>query len=224
MFTYTVEKSFNIKEKYNVVPFGYRCTSALVCKYSGLRKISLPFDWTIPAYPDRIQKVLENDFADFIPSNIRNGVFKNKYEIGLAHFDKNIDEGINMYKRRIDRFKYILNNDKHIYFIFVNEDYLYNPDYRNNDFNNSILENMYKLENYIKKNYKNLTFNILYFDFTERKIECNSNVIYFQIASSKLYNHDCDVVGKFRRFISEILAAHFKTNVNCSISELDYQL
>ena len=43
-----------------VIPFGHRCTSALVAKYASLRYFSLPFDWTIPLYPNKIKNVLEN--------------------------------------------------------------------------------------------------------------------------------------------------------------------
>jgi hypothetical protein len=54
-------------DNYYVIPFGHRCSSALACKYANLRKFSLPFDWTRPLFPQRIQRVLENNFLNFMP-------------------------------------------------------------------------------------------------------------------------------------------------------------
>ena len=108
--SYQLNNSNNIildKDDFYVIPFGFRCTSALAAKFSSLRQFSLPFDWTFPTYPNKIKEVLKNDFVDFIP-DVHNGVFKNKYNIKLAHFNENINEGINQYKRRISRFKKII--------------------------------------------------------------------------------------------------------------------
>jgi hypothetical protein len=66
----------------HVIPFGHRCSSALVCKYANLRKFSLPFDWTIPTFPGKIQRILENDFQDFIP-DVRNHVVRGSEQMSL---------------------------------------------------------------------------------------------------------------------------------------------
>ena len=75
----------------------------MACKYANVRHFSLPFDWTIPLFPKKIQKVLENNFDDFIP-DVYNGIFYNKYDFLLDHFNSNIINGIEEYKRGIDRF------------------------------------------------------------------------------------------------------------------------
>jgi len=94
MFSYKINNpnnfSIDVKGDYYAIPFGHRCSSALACKYAHMRKFSLPFDWTIPLYPSKIQKVLENDFEDYIP-DVRNDVFVNKYDFELAHFNEDID-------------------------------------------------------------------------------------------------------------------------------------
>jgi hypothetical protein len=109
MFSYVLNNpnNFVIKNDYVVIPFGHRCSSALACKYANIRKFSLPFDWTIPLFPNKIQKVLENNFNDFIP-DVHNGIFCNKYDFILRHFNSNINNGVEEYKRRIDRFNNII--------------------------------------------------------------------------------------------------------------------
>ena len=42
-------------EKYFVIPFGPRCTSAMITKFACLRKFSLPFDWCAMIYPQMIK-------------------------------------------------------------------------------------------------------------------------------------------------------------------------
>jgi hypothetical protein len=78
MFSHSIHNpnNFKISKEYTVIPFGHRCSSALACRYANVRKCSLPFDWTIPSLPNKIKKVLENDFVDFIP-DVRNGIFHN---------------------------------------------------------------------------------------------------------------------------------------------------
>jgi hypothetical protein len=94
-----------------------------------MRKFSLPFDWTIPLYPCKIIKVLENDFENYIP-DVKNCVFVNKYDFVLTHFNEDINTVIEEYTRRIEIFRNIIQHPKKKYFIYINEDYLYNEKYR----------------------------------------------------------------------------------------------
>jgi hypothetical protein len=88
MFSYTINKTFILDntDNYYVIPFGHRCTSAIACDKSDLRNFSLPFDWTIPLFPDKIQKVLEHNFEDFIPNVHENNYFT-PFLISNAHFE-----------------------------------------------------------------------------------------------------------------------------------------
>ena len=161
MFSHKINNSNNfiIKDDYYIVPFGHRCTTAIACYYANIRKISLPFDWCNPALPKKIQKVLENNFDEFIP-DVLNGVFDNKYNFNISHFNSNIEKGISDYIRRIDRFNSIINDSKKIYFIYINEDYLYNSKYREDKFNEETFNEMLELEKYMKDSYKNIDYNI----------------------------------------------------------------
>lgn len=215
MFSYSVNNpnNFIIGNDYYVIPFGHRCTSALACKYANIRKVSLPFDWTIPLFPKKIKKVLENNFDDFIP-DVHKGIFGNKYDFKLAHFNSNLNVGIEEYKRRIDRFNDIINKPKKIYFIYINEDYLYYNGYRQDKFNDSIFNDMLDLEFFLKEKYKNIDYNIIYFNFKHHNIPTNSNIINIVLNTTTLYNTvDSVQVEIFRRYCGEILTKLFNTKL-----------
>ena len=216
MFSYVINNhnNFVIKNDYFVIPFGYRCTSALACKYANIRKFSLPFDWTIPLYPNKIQKVLENNFDGFIP-DVYNGFFHNNiYGFTLSHFNSNIDTGVEEYKRRIDRFIDIINQSKKIYFIYINEDYLYDNYYRQDEINDNIFNEMLKLEKFIKDKYINIDYNILYFNFKHHNIPTNSNIINIVLNTTNLYDTPKGApYEEFRNYCGKILSELFNTNL-----------
>lgn len=219
MFSYIINNPNNFlienEKDYQVIPFGHRCTSSLACKYANIRKISLPFDWNIPLFPNKIKKVLENDFADFIP-DVHNGIFLNKYGIELAHFNPNLDNGIEEYKRRINRFNNIIQQPTKKYFVYINEDYLYNSDYRQDTFNDDIFNEMLDLEYFLKEKYKNIDYTILYFNFKHHNIPPNSNIINIVLNTNTYYNDDdCNSpYDIFRNYCGEILAELFNTNLD----------
>lgn len=155
----------NNTEGYYVIPFGQRCGSTLAIKFASLRKMSLPFDWTTLSFPKKIKNVLENNFKDFIP-DVHN-IFRNKYDLSFPHFNNNIGEGIKQYERRIERFKKIILEDKKLYFVYINENYLYNERFRKKEFNDNIFSEMLELELYLKKNirFKNARHSHLIMDF-----------------------------------------------------------
>ena len=216
MFSYTINnpKNFKIINDFYMIPFGHRCASALACKYANLRKFSLPFDWNISLFPKKIQNVLENNFNDFIP-DVYNGIFINKYDIDLAHFNyNNINKGVEDYKKRIDRFNDIINQTKKIYFVYINEDYLYDKSYREDIFNDNIFNEMIDLENFIKNKYINIDYNILYFNFKHHNIPNNSNIICIKLHSTKLYDSYFDApFDELRNYCGKILSELFNTNL-----------
>jgi hypothetical protein len=215
MFSHKINNPNNIiiKNDYYVIPFGHRCSSALACKYANIRNFSLPFDWNMSLFPNKIQKILENNFDDFIP-DVKNNIFDNKYGIYLAHFNSNINDGIDEYKRRIDRFNNIINQSKKIYFIYINEDYLYDETYRQNDLNDKIFNEMLELEYFIKNKYINIDYDILYFNFKHHNIPINSNIINIVLNSTNLYERsDSAPYEEFRNYCGEILAQLFNTNL-----------
>ena len=208
MFTHTINNPnhFLIEDDYFAIPFGHRCSSALACKYANIRKFSLPFDWTAPSFPKKIQNVLENNFEDFIP-DVYNGIFHNKYDISLVHFNSNLDSGIEEYKRRIERFNDIIHKKK-IYFVYINEDYLYNEDYRQDEFNDTIFNEMLRLEELLKT--KKINYTILYFNFKQHEIPKESNIINIVLHSTTFYDVDIKQ-DELREYCGKILSELFNT-------------
>jgi len=203
------------KCEYDVVPFGHRCTSALACKYANLRHFSLPFDWTSPLFPDKIKSVLENNFDGFIP-DVENNQFVNRYNFGLAHFNKDAQKGIEEYARRIDRFRWVMNEPSKKYFVYINEDYLYDPYYRTDVLNDYNFVQMLELEHVIRKLYPQMDYTILYFNFKQHVIPSHSRILNIVLKSDVLYdNEESSAVStqNFRDFCGNILARVFDTNM-----------
>jgi hypothetical protein len=221
MFSYVINNpnNFVIKNDYFVIPFGHRCSSAIACKYANIRNFSLPFDWSIVLLPNHIQKVLENNFDDFIP-DVYNGNFFSKYGFWLAHFNPNLNDGVEEYKRRIDRFNYIINQPKKIYFVYINEDYLYNNSYRQDEFNDKVFNEMLELEKFIKDKYINIDYNVLYFNFKHHNVPTNSNIINIVLHTTNLYDtENCPANEELRNYCGKILAELFNTNLNLGYTD-----
>lgn len=218
MFSHTINNPNNIIvgdycDDYNIIPFGHRCTSALACKYSNIRKNSLPFDWVIPLHPNKIKSILENNFEDFIP-DVHNNKFDNKYGLTFYHFNNNKIKGVDDTLRRIERFKKIINDPTKKYFVYINEDYLYDDAYRKDDFNDKIFNEMLELEDYIRSKYTNIDYNILYFNFTSHIIPANSNIINIVLNATNTYNNAKEAhFEEFRNYCGKILSELFNTTL-----------
>jgi hypothetical protein len=218
MFSYVINNpnNFVIKNDYFIIPFGHRCSSALACKFANIRKFSLPFDWGNPFFPQTIKKILKNNFDGFTDFTCtgRNTI-NAKYNFGYSHFDSNIVETL---KRRIIRFNDIINQTKKIYFVYINDDYLYDNNYRQDEFNDKIFNEMLELENFLKDKYKNIDYNILYFNFKHHNIPTNSNIINIVLNSTNLYDdHEISPFKLFRNYCGKVLSELFNTNLT-----LDY--
>jgi hypothetical protein len=215
MFSHVIHNpnNFTIKNHdYVAIPFGHRCASALACKFANIRKFSLPFDWGRPFFPRTIQKALECNFEGFTDFIYNNGRTSNlKYNFSSIHFNSNTVKAL---KRRIDRFNDIINQPKKIYFVYINEDYLYNKFFREDNFNDKVFNAMLELEKFMKNKYINIDYNILYFNFKQHNIPTNSNIINIVLHTTKLYyKHDDSPYENFRIYCGKILSELFNTNL-----------
>ena len=224
MFSHRIDSSFVLVNSYTVIPFGSRCSSTIACNYAQIRKTSLPFDWTIPLFPKKIQNVLENNFNDFIP-DVHKRIFRNKYDFSLEHFNSNIHVGIQEYNRRILRFNTIMSQPTKKYFVYINEDYLYDSNYRQDSFTNTNFNEMLELEQFLQTKYQNIDYNILYMDFKSHNIPINSNIINIILHTTKLY--DIPYVGRpydeFRNYCGKILSELFHTNLSLGYNDSIFQ-
>lgn len=214
-FSYEIHNpnNFVIKNDFVAIPFGHRCSSALACKYANIRNFSLPFDWAYTLFPNKIQKVLENNFEDFLPDFYSGYVF-NKYGFRFPHFNPDINKGIEEYKRRIDRFNDIMNQPKKIYFVFINEDYYYENSFRQVEANNNLFNEMLELETFIKNKYTNLDYNILYFDFKQHNVPVDSNIINIVLHADTFYEgHDSAPYEYMRHYCGKVLTELLNTKL-----------
>jgi len=102
-----------------------------------------------------------------------------------------------------------------IYFIYINEDYLYDNNYRKDEFNDNNFKEMLELEQFIKDTYKNIDFNILYFNFKHHNIPTNSNIINIILHTTTLFNAVNDApYSIFRNYCGKILTELFNTKLN----------
>ena len=196
-------------QSYTVIPFGHRCTSALACKFANLRKMSLPFDWVNPVFGKTIQTILEQQFQDFIP-NVREQQFCNKYGVRLEHFNRDVEEGISEYTRRIERWFHIMNDTTTKYFVYINEDYLDNPEFRSKEWNDSKFSEMVELEQFLKKTYPSMKYAILYFNAKKHNIPADSNIINIVFDPNNLPQNR---IEEFRYECGEILSKLFHTSM-----------
>ena len=218
MFSYTINNPNNFiieneENYYYIIPFGHRCGTALACNYANIRKFSLPFDWGIPFFPQIIKNILENNFKNFTDfTYYKNITYNNIYNFSSGHYNDDHNINVETFNRRISRFNDIINQKKKIYFVYFNEDYLYDENYRNDEFNNNIFNEMLLLENFIKNKYTNINYNILYFNFKYHNIPKNSNIINIVLHTTNLYNNEIDApVEKLRNYCGKILSELFST-------------
>jgi hypothetical protein len=213
------------RSNYYIVPIGTRCPSAIACKLANIRKFSLPFDWVF-SDPSKIQKVLENNFEDFLPKAF-DFFYRNKYDILFPKFGIDFDIGKDGYIRRANRLNKILNSNKKIYFIFTNEDYLYDPKYREKNFDSKMFEGLLNLELFLINKYKNINFNILCFDFIKRELPEYSKIINFIIKPTEFLDSFQEFRSNqhdFRIYCGVILSKIFKSkfNLNYNFEFEDY--
>jgi len=220
MFNYKIINTNSViisDASYSVIPFGHRCTSAIASRFANVRNVALPFDWTKYSFPRNIKKTLENNFVHFVP-HVELGEFVNKYDIELAHFNPDVVEGINSYIRRVCAFAQIMDDHTQSkYFVYINEDFLYDPTYRNSQFIENMFNEMIELEAYLKQRYPAMNYGILYFDFIEHQIPKDSRIINIVLDTPQLYDTYVGSTDELLRFYSGwVLSKIFNTKLNPS--------
>jgi hypothetical protein len=144
-----------------IIPIGVDCGAANFCKKYNLRKISLPFDWTVTY--NGVSKCIENEFASFTEP-LHNRI--NMYDIYFHHDFYNmllINEEKEKYNRRCQRLIDILKTSSEDIIFFrkghaVHQHYEHNGKYSNitNDLKDS--EN---LDLILSKKYPQLRYKII---------------------------------------------------------------
>jgi hypothetical protein len=117
-----------------IIPLGSNCSVAYQLNKYGLRKESYPFDWCCMNI-NQLIKILENDFEDFEDFTVKKlsdnhmdnnnrptYIITNKYGVKMAHEICNLDN-LDIFretlKRRIIRFRNIINDNQQVIFIRI---------------------------------------------------------------------------------------------------------
>ena len=209
-----------------VISIGIRCTSAIACRYAGIRKVAMPFDWTIPTTPSIVQAILEEDFKDFIP-DVANEKFINRYGIRLAHFNPDRNAGIEAMKRRISRCRQLLNTySGRIYFVYTHEDYLYDPAHRATTYTTERYNEMIQLYNYMCDTFPRLDIVIIYIDFADHPRIPSANIVHVKMHVDRTCDNplkpDPTLFVPFRKMCGDILCKLFGTSPHGSIHSTDF--
>ena len=213
MFSSDIKESISIKDAV-FFPIGHKCSSAMALNVVGMRHFSLPFDWCEHLFPKKVIEIFEDNFEKFIPDddlvcvNTDWGYYhKNKYDVHISHIDiGKIAETIASYKRRILRAIDLLNGTKTLLFLYINEGYLWNKDFRDEDFNKKTFEELVELDTYIKTRYPELKYKILFIDFVKHDVPPTSNIVNMIVKSTHLYDvHIDNIVSEFRIHCSKLL-------------------
>ena len=188
------------------IPIGIDCDVAFMCKEFNMRNCAYPFDHIVTY--DGITKILENNFNNFIPeineNTINNHVFDKNYNTKFIHDNFLLQEDKDKYKRRIDRFLEILNTNKKIVFIKKGHSI-----HHHNELHNIVneYEEVKKLNEYLKTNYKNLDYEIVIILLCKK---CNCNINNENIDNIKLYRYN-DIPTVENQFQNTLITkAYFK--------------
>lgn len=157
------------------VSLGVDCGTAIILKYLGLRNCSLPFDWVVTY--EGITNIINNDFTNYLPTIANDTYEKLNKNSGTWFLHNNFPDDIEKMKRRIARFKNLLetSNEK-IIFVRKSHGYHHHGEYNNviNDIDDAI-----NLDLLLTKKYPNLIYEIhviLICDKCFTNIKINENI------------------------------------------------
>lgn len=120
-----------LKTKPIIIPIGSNCFQGITLRRLGLRFLAYPFDWNVTGL-SAIYQLVENDFIGlcdkrlFIRSDRMgharyNILFRHDFHTGPAYndaaYDRDLEQAVERYKRRIARFYKAINSGKPICFI-----------------------------------------------------------------------------------------------------------
>jgi hypothetical protein len=98
------------------------------------------------------------------------------------------------------------------YFIYINEDYLFDNAYRKDEFNDKIISEMLDLEIFLKDKYPCIDYNIIYFNFRAEHIPTSSKIMNIILKTDQVFdNADKSPYEKLRSYCGKILSELFNT-------------
>jgi len=171
-----------------IVSLGHRCTSQIAINYvsnnSNCIGETSPFSWVNNFNANNIHQVIETNFTTYL-SNIEKEPYHLDINLplksshGFGHYDLSDKRVQESFERKIHRFMNTLNNDnRNILFVYINEDFLYNEDYRLYD--DRIYEDLKILHDFIENRYPKLKFKLFNIAFNEKDNYKNITNVYYK--------------------------------------------
>lgn len=182
-----------------------------------------PFSWVNCYSCKNILDILENKFEHFLENQLPKGKVndntKDIYKINeysFAHYNMCLSETIKSFERKIQRFLSYINDDtSNILFVYINEDYIFNEDYR--DYDDENYEYLKKINDYLSLNYPKLKFTIFNIVFKKRENYKNIDNIFYIPKKFKYVNlkSKTKVYPTFRKECQNILKNYINGKVSC---------
>lgn len=148
-----------------------------------MRTEAYPFDYCNSFNLSNVLFAIQNYFGSFVPDSGR----LNRYGICIKHLDDLTNDELKVYFRnRIERFINILKTTNRILFVYVNEDYLYDKQYRDNS--DQMYGDAEAFCHYLQNVYPDLNFQILYFDSVYRPSTQTIINVFINIPKEMLVN------------------------------------
>tara|TARA_Y100000992_G_scaffold297865_1_gene262093 strand:- start:320 stop:982 length:663 start_codon:yes stop_codon:yes gene_type:complete len=161
----------------HVLSIGHRCTSQIAIQYlsKSIKQYgeTSPFSWVNNFNSKNILLTIKSKFNDYLENEISGEYHKkdslptcNKH--GFGHYNMKDKSTIHSFNRKIQRFMNILEGTNGtVLFVYMNEDYLYNEEYRQMENKNYLV--LIELCDYLRNTYPKLKFHILNVVFQERE-------------------------------------------------------
>jgi hypothetical protein len=165
------------------ISLGVDCGPGRVLTYLKLRQVSLPFDWVV-TYKG-VCNIIENDFADFLPTAENNYETMNKKN-GVLFLHENFPESTEKMTRRVERFKNILATSSEK-LIFVRKSHGQHNHCEHGNIVVDDIDDMIKLDELLAKKYPLLDYEINLFLICDN---CYSNLAKEYKHSDKLKIHN----------------------------------
>lgn len=173
-----------INKYYKIISIGHRCTSQIAINAISTNQEVSPFSWVNNFNSNNVLNVIKTNFSNYITDRIKIKNYHLKEDLnkikghGFGHYNINDRRIIESFDRKIKRFIDILNDNIHRYLlVYINEDYIYNEDYRKDDEN---YNNLKKINDYLLNKYPNFKFDIFNITFEKRDNYKNIINIYYK--------------------------------------------
>lgn len=198
-----------------ILSIGHRCTPHIVIQQLFGKSETTPFSWVNTFNAKNVLNCFQNNFENFTENKYSLDYFRTvdkhhlSTEFSFHNYPIENEMLVESFKRKIKRLEQYLNSDMKILFIYANDDYIANENYR--DITEENYNYLKELNDHITKKYPQLDFTIMnitavplenYGNIINKFIEYNRRLDIKHAVNFHLYN---TVITQFRnKVITEL--------------------